>query len=111
VTPKKIQIVWTEIATGDLERLAAYLSEEAPIRAAAVIDRIVDRVESLSQSPGRGRIPPELRTTGEQTWRELQESPWRILYRVVDESRIEIHAVLDRRRDLQDVLMERLLRR
>ena len=39
----------------------------------------------------------------------LLERPWRILYRVA-ETTVEIHGVLDGRRSLEDILMERLLR-
>lgn len=98
------------MATRDLERLAAYLAEETPLREKGIIDRIVARADSLAQSPNRGRVPPEIRSLGDPTWRELLEPPWRILYRVTGESRVEIHGVLDGRRDLEDILLDRLLR-
>jgi len=98
------------VATRDLERLAAYLAEETPLREKGIIDRIVARADSLAQSPNRGRVPPEIRSLGDPTWRELLEPPWRILYRVTGESRVEIHGVLDGRRDLEDILLDRLLR-
>ncbi|MGH7820202.1 MAG: type II toxin-antitoxin system RelE/ParE family toxin [Candidatus Binatia bacterium] len=109
MSAKKRSVVWTEVAAKDLERLAGYLAEEAPLRAKGIIDGIVARAESLVQAPNRGRIPPELRSVGQQEWREVQEPPWRILYRVA-ESRVEIHGVLDGRRNLEDILMERMLR-
>ena len=101
-------VVWTEVAGQDVERLAAYLYDEAPLRADPIIDRIVSRAESLRSSPQRGKTPPELRAIGDRTWREVQEPPWRILYRLVGK-RVEIHGVLDGRRNLEDVLLERLL--
>ncbi len=66
------------------------------------------RGESLEISPERGRTPPELRAISDRTWREMQESPWRILYRISGKH-VEIHGVLDARRNLEDILMERLL--
>jgi toxin ParE1/3/4 len=91
-----------------LEQLAAYLWNESPMRAGEIIDRIVARVAALESMPLRGRTPPELEAIGDRTWRELVESPWRILYKF-GSKRIEIHGVLDGRRSLQDILMERLL--
>ncbi len=79
------------------------------MRAGEIIDRIVARADSLETSPLRGRTPPELETIGDRSCREVVESPWRILYKVGTE-RVEIHGVLDGRRSLQDILMERLLR-
>lgn len=106
---RALKVVWTAIAAGDLERIAAYLASESPLRAAAIIDRIVDRAESLATLPDRGRTLPELRSIGDRTWRELQEPPWRIVYRRLDDV-VEIHAVLDGRRNLEDILMERMLK-
>ncbi len=57
---RELRVVWTAVAAADLERIAAYLASESPLRAATVIDRIVDRAESLSSLPDRGRTPPEL---------------------------------------------------
>jgi toxin ParE1/3/4 len=99
---------WTEIATRDIERLAVRLDEAAPLRAERIIDRILSRAESLATQSHRVRTPPELRPIADRTWLEVIESPWRILYRVVDDT-VEIHAVLDGRRDLRDILLERLL--
>jgi len=110
VTVRRRSVVWTEIAARDVERLAAYLVDEAPLRAPQVVDRIVSRAESLASFPERGRVPPELRGIGDRTWREVQEPPWRIIYKVASSRRVEIHAVLDGRRSLEDILMERILR-
>jgi hypothetical protein len=51
-----------------------------------------------------------LRAIGDQTWLEIQEPPWRIIYRIKDKKTVEIHGVFDGRRSLEDILMERLLR-
>jgi toxin ParE1/3/4 len=106
---RALKVVWTEVAAGDLERIAAYLTSESPVLATTIIDRIVERADSLASLPGRGRTPPELRSIGDRTWRELQEPPWRIVYRRLDEV-IQIHAGLDGRRNLEDILMERMLK-
>jgi len=92
----------------DIERLASWLVHEVPLRAERILDRIIARAESLDVSPERGRTPPELRAIGNRTWREIQERPWRILYRI-DGKTVQIHAVLDGRRSLDDILLERLL--
>lgn len=81
---------------------------EAPLRAEEILDRIITRAESLDAFPERGRVPPELRSVHNRTWREVQEPPWRILYRIKGKT-VEIHGVLDGRRSLQDILMDRLL--
>lgn len=96
------------MARGDIDRLAAHLFAGAPLRAERIVDEILERAESLAASPERGRRVPELGSVGDRTWREIQHPPWRIVYRVTA-ARVEIHAVLDGRRDLEDILLERML--
>ncbi len=106
---RRYSVVWTEIAVKDVERLTSYLFDEAPLRADQILLRIISRGESLEAVPHRGRTPPELRAIGDQTWLEVQEPPWRIIYRVADKKTVEVHGVFDGRRSLEDILMERLL--
>jgi addiction module RelE/StbE family toxin len=105
---KRRQVLWTEVAARDLERIAARLHQDAPGRADRVLERVIHRGDSLATMSHRGRCPPELASIADRTWLEVIEPPWRVLYRIVGDS-VEIHAVLDGRRDLQDILLERLV--
>src|ERR1017187_847764 len=103
------KVEWTEVAVRDFERLAVFLVAENPLRAGAILDRIAARADSLSHLPERGRVLPELRGIADRTWRELQERPWRIVYRIGPGRVVYIHGVFDGRRSLEDILSERLL--
>jgi toxin ParE1/3/4 len=67
------------------------------------------RAESLARVPLRGRVVPELSWFGIRTYRELVVGPHRIAYRIVSKH-VQVLAVLDGRRDLADLLLERLTR-
>jgi len=54
-------------------------------------------------------VPPELERVGVFEFREVHFKPYRILDEVVG-ARVYVHAILDRRRDLQDLLARRVLR-
>jgi plasmid stabilization system protein ParE len=54
-------------------------------------------------------VVPELAHFGIRNWRELIVKPYRIIYRI-DEDTVNVLAMLDGRRDLQDLLLERLIR-
>lgn len=108
MSPRRFAVVWTEVAVRDLESIVHYLVAEGSSRADSIVERIIDRGESLNITPERGRTPPELRAINDRTWREVQEPPWRLLYRISGKT-VEIHGVLDSRRSLEDLLMERLL--
>ncbi len=106
---RHFKVEWSQVALGDVERLVGFLMAESPLRAEAIVDRIIARADSLTSTPSRGRAVPELRGVADTSWRELQEPPWRIIYQVQGNGVVTIHAVIDGRRDLQDVLLERLL--
>lgn len=70
---------------------------------------IVDTAETLSRYPFKGRVAPELANIGVSEYRQPIVEAYRIIYRVRDET-IDILMVVDSRRDLASLLMERLLR-
>ena len=102
-------VLWTEAATQDLEDLAGYVATESPLRARDLLERLRASIQSLSRTPRRGRTVPELAMLGLLGRREMIRSPYRIVYRV-EKRTVLVLAVLDGRRDLQDLLLERLLR-
>ena len=103
------QVLWTDAARLDLGRIVELISEENPANALTVLVRMERRCQTLAALPERGRIVPELRAVDILTYRELLEGPWRIVYRY-DADRIYVVAVLDARRDLSGLLLERLIR-
>ena len=102
------RVLWTRAAQRDLEAIVDYIADREPLTALQVLARLQARAGKLAAQPLRGRRVPELRDLGIDSYRELIEAPWRIIYRPAAE-RIYVMAVVDARRDLQTVLMERLL--
>ena len=64
-----MQLRWTEEAASDLTRIADYLFEHAPERAAQLVRTVYDAPSSLLTFPGRGRAGKKRGT------RELVLSP------------------------------------
>ena len=100
---------WTDAARDDLKSIVDYVAKDSPAAAVRCLDRIEGRCERLASLPGRGRIVPELGTAGISIYRELIEGPWRVVYRH-DDKLVHVLAVLDGRRDLSSLLLERLVR-
>ena len=103
------EVLWTETAQADLEHVVSFIAEDDIASALAVAERVQRRYETQGQHPERGRVVPELRAMGTPTHRELIEGPWRIVYRY-DERGVSVVSVLDGRRDLSSLLLERLVR-
>jgi prevent-host-death family protein len=63
----------------------------------------------LQKLPLRGNIPPELFEIGVVEFREQYYTCYRIIYSL-ESTTVYVHSVLDARRDIQEILQERLLR-
>jgi toxin ParE1/3/4 len=110
VSPRHVfEVLWTEVALADLEDLLGFIEREAPDAAGAVLSRLEQAAQRLEQHPHRGRVVPELARFELRLYRELIVRPWRIIYRV-GHRRVFVMAVLDGRRDLEALLLARLLR-
>ncbi len=106
---RSFRVQWAEAAVRDLEELISYIAADSPLNAERILDKLEKRAQTLESTPVRGRVVPELAHFGIRNWRELIVKPYRIIYRI-DKDTINVLAVLDGRRDLQDLLLERLIR-
>jgi toxin ParE1/3/4 len=109
VRTRRYQVLWTDIAKRDLEEIIEFIASEDSNAARASVRRLERRCAKLSQLPHRGRVVPELKAVDVYAYRELTERPWRIVYRD-EEGRVYVMAVLDARRNLISLLLERLAR-
>ncbi len=103
------QVLWTHTAQQDLAEIVEYIAQDSIGNALAILQKLETKAALLISLPNKGRIVPELRNTGISQYRELVSAPWRIIYRV-ESSQVLIMAVLDSRRDLQTLLLNRLAR-
>jgi addiction module RelE/StbE family toxin len=106
---RRFRVEWAEVAVRDLEQIAAFLALDSQQGSERVLRRIEDRAATLESIPARGRVVPELARFQMRTWRELVVRPYRLVYRIEGDT-VTVRAVLDARRDLEDLLLERLLR-
>lgn len=102
------RIVLTADAERDLLELYRYVAiNDAPEK--ALLANIEEKISSLEQMPARGHYLPELERIGVLEFREIFFKPYRIIYEVSGET-VCVHCILDGRRDLVDLLQDRLLR-
>jgi addiction module RelE/StbE family toxin len=103
------KVLWATSARRDLESIVSYLADRSPQAALSTLNRLEARAKSLGTLSDRGRIVPELGRLHIREYRELVVPPYRILYGVRG-SRVLVLAVLDARRSLEDILLDRLVR-
>ena len=103
------KITWAIAARRDLEAIVAYLADRDPQAALAILDRLETRAASLATLADRGRLVPELRRLHIQQYRELVVPPYRLIYRIRQQG-VLVLTVVDARRSLEDILLDRLIR-
>jgi len=94
----------------DIEEIIEYYLNDRPEYAKKIFELLFDRINSLKSFPNKGRIVPELLEYNINEYREILESYWRIIYRI-DNDMVEIFTVIDARRNVQDLLVEKLKRK
>ena len=94
----------------DIEEIIDYYFDDRPEYAQKIFLLLIEKINSLKSFPNRGRIVPELFEYNVNEYREVLESYWRIIYRI-DNDIVEIFTVIDARRNVQDLLVEKLKRK
>ena len=74
-----MKIIWSPLAVERLENIYKYIFKDNPVAAGNLIKRIIDKVESLSENPERGRNVPE---ANNPAVKEIFEGEYRIIYRI-----------------------------
>jgi len=103
---KRFEVEWAQSASKDLENIIDYISQDNVDTAITIFEKIKSKCNTLNQFPDRGRIVPELKAYGILSYRELIISPWRVVYRT-SEQKVYVLAVIDSRRNIEDILIER----
>lgn len=107
---KTYQIFWAETAEEDLKSIIEYIYADNPPAAGDNLKKIKTKALDLYSFPQKGRVVPELKDHGILQYRELIVPPWRVIYRI-SELRVYVLSVIDSRRNVEDILFERLVRK
>ncbi len=106
---KDYEVVWANIAKQDLVEIIQFIKMDSPVAAAACLKKIKAKVANLNAFPQRGRVVPELQAQGLVQYHELIILPWRVIYRYSEKS-VYVLSVIDGRRNVEDILLNRLMR-
>jgi toxin ParE1/3/4 len=81
---------------------------DTPEKIYYVYSKLKEVINNLSTNPERGHPPKEFEKIGIKEYLEIYFKPYRIIFQIVNK-RIQVHCVLDGRRDLEELLHKRLL--
>jgi addiction module RelE/StbE family toxin len=85
-----VKIVWTDQAIQDLTDIGEYIANDSERYAREFVQSLFESVHLLKSHSKAGRIVPEYRHT---YLRELIRGSYRVVYKIVDKSRIDILTV------------------
>jgi len=102
------KLQWTKSAKDDLLDIVIRIKQESPNSAMEIYRKLKKRAQTSNFFPLKGRVVPELLDEGITYYRELIEKPWRIIYRVGDET-VYLIAIIDSRQNLDELLLKKIL--
>ena len=105
---KQYEVVLSQLAEIDINEIVSYYLQKNRDVALELYKRIKNRILELDNLPNKGRIVPELDKNGIHEFRELIEGNYRIVYSI-HEMRVHILAVVDSRRNLDDILINKVI--
>ncbi len=106
----KFEVFLTIDAEEDIFKIYNYVAiNDSEEKADSLFGKLQETCLSLENYPDRGHLQPELERINVREYSEIHFKPYRIIYQVRNKS-VFIHCVLDGRRNLQDILQDRLLR-
>ena len=103
------RIAWAGPAAVDFHDIVDHLARESVGAAGGVVDHIDKALRQVAAHPRPGRVVPELDRHNLTQYRELVIAPWRLVCRPEDD-RVLVLAVIDGRRNVEDILLHRLVR-
>ena len=101
-----VKVVWTDSAIHDLNDIGEYIAKDSERYAQLTVERLFNSIDILESHPLSGKMVPEFEN---DKIRELIRFNFRIVYKVVDNYRIDIISVhrcerlIDNACDLSDL--------
>ena len=105
---KNFEVIWTKNAQFDLESIIEYIKIDSVNIAKKIFFEIKEECANLHYFPERKRVVPELQQIGILKFREIIHERYRIIFKI-DNTKVYVLLVVDSRRNLEDILFQRLI--
>lgn len=97
-----VKIIWSDQSIDDINNIAEFIAKDSEKYAKIQVKRFFDRAEILKNHPRAGRIVPEINNP---SIRELIIGNYRIIYKIISESQVDILTIHHSSRLLGDNLI------
>jgi toxin ParE1/3/4 len=106
---KTYRTIFSKSAEEDLDGIIDYYLAINVEYARKMLQSIEKRLSELKEYRESGRIVPELERQGIREYRELIEGNYRILFSIREDV-VMVHEILDARRNVEELLLSKLMR-
>jgi len=105
----KIKIIWSEDAGNELLEIISHIKKNSgKIIAKNNRKKIMDKINNASENAEGRRIAPLLREFGIVDIHQININPWSVYYKV-DNNIMKIISIIDMRRNLEEVLYQKIM--
>jgi plasmid stabilization system protein ParE len=104
----KYEVIISRFAEDDLQELIMYFYDINIEYAKNIYNKLKEKINDLKIFPKKGKIVPELEKQGIIKYRQVIVDYYRIIYSVTD-NKINILMIVDSRRNLEELLMKKLI--
>jgi addiction module RelE/StbE family toxin len=105
---KEYHVKMTQGAENDLDEIIDFIAQNNPRTAITIMEKIIAKIKTLDRFPHKGGYVPEKKEKNIKDYRQISEDPWKIYYKI-DENIVNVMAIIDSRRNLKDILINKLL--
>lgn len=105
----KKKLIISRFAEDDLYEILDYYKSINFDYAKNLLVSFEEKIDMLKTFPEQGRLVPELEKQNIVDYRELIEGNYRIIY-AIQEDTVIIHTIIDSRRNLEDLIIKKLMR-
>jgi addiction module RelE/StbE family toxin len=85
-----VKVIWTDSAIQDLDDIGNHIAKDSERYAEVTVERLFNSVDMLENFPKAGKMVTEFEN---ELIRELIRGSYRIVYRIIDDFRIDIITV------------------
>jgi toxin ParE1/3/4 len=104
-----MDIIWSKDAGDELFEIISFIKyNTGKIAARNIYEKINNEIKKISKNAAGRRIAPLLLKLGKKDIHQFNINPWAVFYKA-ENSRIEIISIIDQRRNLEDILYQRLI--
>ncbi|MGZ0078139.1 type II toxin-antitoxin system RelE/ParE family toxin [Methylomonas sp. YC3] len=91
-------VIWTPRARTDLKAIHDYIAQDSPLTAKRIIQKLIQKTDSLLASPYLGKKVPEF---DQEELREIGVHSWRVIYQI-RHNQVYVVTVVHKRRDFKN---------